>query len=73
MIIEDDCWTGINSVITKGVRLKGSIIGANSVVTKDTEENSINVGSPSIKLNLGIDIFNMKVGIIVFADFHLKD
>ena len=49
--IEDDCWTGINSVITKGVRLKkGSIIGANSVVTKDTEENSINVGSPSIKI-----------------------
>ena len=51
VIIEDDCWTGINSVITQGVTIKkGSIIGANSVVNKSTEEYSINVGAPSIKI-----------------------
>ena len=52
VIIEDDCWTGINSVITKGVTLKkGSIIGASSVVNKSTEEDSINVGAPCTKIN----------------------
>ncbi|MCF8131333.1 MAG: hypothetical protein K9N10_22720, partial [Deltaproteobacteria bacterium] len=37
--IEDDCWLAGNVAINKGVRLaKGSIVAANSVVTKDTEE-----------------------------------
>ena len=45
VIIEDDCWIGTNVSINKGVTLKqGSIIGANSVVTKDTLPYSINGG-----------------------------
>lgn len=49
--IEDDCWIAANVVINKGVRLrKGSIIGAGAIVTKDTEEYSINVGIPSKKI-----------------------
>lgn len=48
MIIEDDCWTGANVAINKGVHLgKGSIVGANAVVTRDTEPYSINVGVPA--------------------------
>ena len=51
VIIGDDCWTGINSVITYGVTLKkGSVIGANSLINKDTEEYSINVGLPAKKI-----------------------
>ena len=50
VIIGDDCWTGINSVITYGVTLKkGTVIGANSLINKDTEEYSINVGLPAKK------------------------
>lgn len=48
IIIEDDVWIGAHCIILPGVTLKkGSIIGANSVVKEDTEEFSINAGSPA--------------------------
>ncbi|MBS0286833.1 MAG: acyltransferase [Proteobacteria bacterium] len=48
VIIEDDCWIGVNVVIMPGVRIgKGSIIGANSVVTKDIPPYSVAVGAPA--------------------------
>jgi acetyltransferase-like isoleucine patch superfamily enzyme len=48
IIIEDDVWIGANCTITSGVIIrKGSIVGANSVVTKNTEPNSINCGVPA--------------------------
>jgi len=49
--IEDDCWIGTNVSINKGVTIKkGSIIGANAVVTKDTLPYSINAGIPAKKI-----------------------
>lgn len=46
-----DSWIGANSVITGDVTIReGSIIGAGSVVTKDTEPFSINAGVPSKKI-----------------------
>ena len=52
VVIEDDCWVGINSVINSGITLKTkTIIGSNAVVTKSTEPNSRNVGIPAKKLN----------------------
>jgi acetyltransferase-like isoleucine patch superfamily enzyme len=51
VFIEEGCWTGANVVINKGVRLaKGTVIGAHSVVTKDTEEFGIYVGIPARKI-----------------------
>ena len=51
VIIGDDCWFGVNVAVNKGVKiLKGSIIGAFSLVTNDTESNSINVGIPAKKI-----------------------
>lgn len=48
IIIEDDVWIGANSVILANTTIKRkSIIGAGSVVTHSTEENSIYVGSPA--------------------------
>lgn len=51
IIIEDDVWIGANTVIMPGVTLKkGTVVGAGSVVTKDTEEYSVVVGSPARKI-----------------------
>lgn len=48
VVIEDDVWIGTHSVILPGVNIgKGSVIGANSVVTKDIEPYSIVFGSPA--------------------------
>jgi acetyltransferase-like isoleucine patch superfamily enzyme len=44
--IEDDCWLGAGTVFLDGVKVgKGSVIGANSVVTKDVPPYSIVIGS----------------------------
>lgn len=48
VIIEDDCWIGVNAVIMPGVRVgKGAVIGANSVVTKDVLPYSVVAGAPA--------------------------
>lgn len=51
--IGDDCWLASHVTVTSGVRIeKGAIVGANSVVTKDLEDYSINVGIPAKKINV---------------------
>lgn len=48
IIIEDDVWIGFGSTILKGVRIgRGSIVGANTVVTHDVPEYSVVVGNPA--------------------------
>jgi maltose O-acetyltransferase len=48
IIIEDDVWIGAGVVIMPGIKLsKGTVVGANSIVTKDTNEYDIVVGSPA--------------------------
>ncbi|MCK9235470.1 MAG: acyltransferase [Bacteroidales bacterium] len=47
IIIEDNVWLGVNSVVLKGVTIgKNSVIGANSVVTKSIPPNVIAAGNP---------------------------
>lgn len=47
-IIEDDCWIGTGACILKDVVIgKHSIIGANSVVTKNVPPYSVSVGVPA--------------------------
>lgn len=49
VIIEDDVWIGSRVTILPGVRIKkGTVIGAGSVVTKDTPEYSVCCGNPAI-------------------------
>ena len=49
--INDDVWLGAGSVIMPGITLaKGTVIGANAVVTKNTEEYSVYVGVPARKI-----------------------
>lgn len=46
--IEDDCWLGVNTVVSAGVTVgKGCVVGANSVVTKDLPPYSVAVGMPA--------------------------
>ena len=43
---------GVNVSINKGIVIKqGSVIGSNSVVTKSTEEYSINAGVPAKQIS----------------------
>lgn len=47
IIIEDNVWLGANSTVLKGVRIgRNTVVGANSVVTKDLPENVIAAGNP---------------------------
>ena len=47
VLLCDDVWLGLNVVVLKGVTIgKNSLIGANSVVTKDIPENVIAGGNP---------------------------
>ena len=46
--IGNDVWIGLNSTILAGVKIgNGSVIGANSVVTKDVEDYAIYAGNPA--------------------------
>ena len=48
VIIEDDVWIGIRSIILPGVKIsKGAIIAAGSVVTKNVPEYVVVGGSPA--------------------------
>ena len=47
IVIEDNVWLGINTVVLKGVTIgKNSVIGANSLVVKDIPANVIAAGNP---------------------------
>lgn len=51
VVIEDNVWIGAKATILAGVTVKsGCVIGANSVVTHDTEENGVYVGAPARKI-----------------------
>lgn len=47
VIIDDNVWLGVNSVVLKGVTIgKNTVIGANSVVTKSIPTNVVAAGNP---------------------------
>ncbi len=51
IVIEDDVWIGAGAVIMPGITLRrGTVVGANAVVTADTEEYSVMAGVPARKL-----------------------
>jgi acetyltransferase-like isoleucine patch superfamily enzyme len=51
IVLEEDVWLCANVTVTAGVRIaKGCVIGANAVVTKDTEPMGLYVGVPARRL-----------------------
>lgn len=56
IVIGNHVWLGKYSKIMKGVVVgDNSIVGMNSLVTRDIDPNSLNVGSPSIKIKENIN------------------
>lgn len=53
VVISDDAWIGLNSIILKGVRIgRGAIVGAGSVVTKNVPDMTIVAGNPARVIKL---------------------
>lgn len=54
--VQDDCWLGTNSVVCPGVTVgKGSVVGANAVVTRDVPPYSVVAGSPARVIGTRLD------------------
>ena len=50
--IESNCFIGVNSTINHGITIgKLTLVGAGSIITKDTEEESVYVPARSVKLD----------------------
>lgn len=50
VIIQENCWIGAHCTILPGITIKkNSVVGANSVVLKDIEKNTLNAGSPAVQ------------------------
>ena len=46
--IQDDCWLGVNAVVCPGVTIgKGSVVGANAVVTQSVPPYAVVAGAPA--------------------------
>lgn len=72
--IEDDVWIGTNAVILPNVRIsRGSVVGANAVVTRDDGAYSIVGGVPAkfIKSRFD-DILKEKASKADFSKFKIK-
>jgi acetyltransferase-like isoleucine patch superfamily enzyme len=54
----DDCWLGINTVISRGVTIgRGCVIGANAVVTRDLPPYSVAAGNPARAIRQRLEFF----------------
>ncbi|MEC5270294.1 CatB-related O-acetyltransferase [Heyndrickxia coagulans] len=72
IIVEDDVWIGMDSLILSGVTIgKGAVIAARSVVTKDVPPYSVVAGNPAkvIKYRFDEDI----IGELKTIDFNKID
>jgi acetyltransferase-like isoleucine patch superfamily enzyme len=61
-VIGDDVWIGHNATIMRGINIgKGSIVAANSVVTKDVQPYTIVAGIPNKKIKDRFDYDSTRI------------
>jgi acetyltransferase-like isoleucine patch superfamily enzyme len=54
--VHEDCWIGVNAVVMRGVSIgRGSVVGANSVVTKPVAPYSVVAGAPARVIGLRLE------------------
>lgn len=71
VVVEEDCWLGINVAVMPGVTIgRGCIVGANSVVTRDLPPYSIAAGAPARIVGQRLD-FQPPMAIDASSDDHL--
>jgi acetyltransferase-like isoleucine patch superfamily enzyme len=70
VIIEEDCWVGNGVVILPGVYVgRGSVIGANSVVTRDIAPYTVHAGVPNRQISVRLP-FNPPTEALAANDNH---
>lgn len=58
--VKSNCFIGVNSTIAHGVTIQNeTLVGAGSIITKDTEQKSVYVPAKSIKLDKTSDMFKL--------------
>lgn len=58
--IEPNCFIGVNSTLGHQVKIaKETLVGAGSIITKNTEEKSVYVPAKSVKLDKTSDMFKL--------------
>lgn len=68
VVVEDDCWLGINVFVMSGVTIgKGAVIGANSVVTKNVDPYTIIAGVPAKLIKRRLDFVPLSS---IYADLQ---
>ena len=71
VVIEDDCWIGVNAVVMRGVKIsKGAVIGANAVVTEDVAPYTVVAGAPARVLRKRLN-FQPPKAVCWDADEHM--
>jgi acetyltransferase-like isoleucine patch superfamily enzyme len=57
VVIEDDVWLCVGSIVLPGVRIReGTVVAAGAVVTRDTEPYSVVGGVPAVKIGQRTDM-----------------
>ena len=73
IVLEDDVWLGYGVLIMPGVRIgQGSVIGANSIVTRDVAPYSVFVGNKVIKKRFSDDVIEKLIKIDYSKIDHRK-
>ena len=73
IVIEDDVWIGAGAVIMPGITLRrGTVVGANSVVTKDTDEYTVMVGIPARKIRTRDDADGQDSRVVIPKEPHCE-
>ncbi len=72
VVIGSEVWIGGNVTILTGVTIgDGAIIGAGSLVTKDVEAYSINVGNPCKKIKMRFSAAEIKEHIKILSNLEV--